>query len=232
MKNDTFLDTRDPTVIVLNKQKRPILNIAKTVYGAYTLTSSFTGGSSAVIDFDPSGTYQTIQINGSASVPLGSGMADWTNFAGCFDEYHVDKISCKFTWLDSGVVGTVGITGANAIVQVEQQNFEMCVRYNWDSTINANNINLQGLSNAVCKTFSREHPDFVYDVFPRVDDLVYAPGVTTVIGQGREPVKMKWEDVERPSALNGLFIYCPQGLPTQQTVVIDLTYYVKFKYNE
>jgi hypothetical protein len=199
--------TNDASVRILNK----IPNLPYRVHKSTPLEGySFatTSGAVAQLSFsDPSNTYAT---------GIGSGlMRDWANLSAIFDQYKVNKVTHTFTLRD-----TASGDGSNCIIYV---------RHMYDLGFGTPTLtNIGDITNVVEKVFTSFQPVFTYSYVPKVDNLVYNSGILSAAGH--EVRDMGWCDVNNPVQLLGCIFLMPQGTDSTQTLFVDTSYDISYRY--
>lgn len=212
-KQTDKMNTRDPSIELVNFQKNPIITVSKTC--PYTSCNSIAGavnGAGNSFIFDPSGTYGNVSSGGGSLV-----MPDFTSLTGVFDLYRVNYIKIHM-FADWGNGGT----------STDPQ--ELYMRYNYEpSVLTPTLAGMTQLTKVIKKTFTPDRPRYTYIIKPKVRAAIYNSGAAA--GWGNEIRSMKWTDVQNPVQLLGFSFYCP-GQITGQSIRFEIEYNVSFKYSK
>lgn len=191
----------DQTVVHLNQSKPSVARMVKQI-----ALNSFNYTNIAVaanVNFDPSG--------GFGAFPA---VADWPSCKTLYDQYKLVKIKCTFRLSDTS-------SSVNP--------WTMYIRYNYDPSFGTpSTTSMSLLPQVVQKTFTRDSPSYEYTVYPRMQLIADAPA--TLASQGLVPVKSKFIDVDYPVPFLGLLYVGTAALSATQTLYVDVSYTLDFKY--
>lgn len=234
-KSANHLDT---TITVINPGKDKVAKIIKTLplnvpyqLGGATKgmnvqmgTTSLTWGQ--VLVFDPAGVLGNFcgTVTAAGSLLGSSALAEWSAYSLIYTQYRVKKIHLKFN-CGSGV-------GQN----LDNSPVTMYIRYQKEWITNPGTANqvtpgiLAEQRNVVKKTFTSQHPDFVYSFYPKVARLDDAGGTGASI-DSRVLKSMPFTSCTSPVDLWGVEIYVqwPGSATATALLQMDVQYDLEFK---
>lgn len=230
--NDTTISVINPgkdRIVRINKQLP--LNVPYQLGGAtkgvnFQLgTTSLTWGQ--VLVFDPAGTVGNFAgtVTAAGSLLGTTALAEWSAYSLLYQQYRVKKIHLKFNC-------------SSAIAQnLDNSPVTLYIRYmkEWISNPGTPNQITPGIlaeqRNVVKKTFTSQHPDFVYSFYPKVARLADAGGTTTTTTDSRVLKSMDFTSCTTPVDLWGaeIFVFWPGSASAAALLQMDVQYDIEFK---
>jgi len=233
-KSANYLDT---TITVINPGKDKVCKISKTLplnvpyaIGGATKGMNIQCGASAitwgqVLVFDPAGSFGNFAgtVTAAGSLLGTTPISEWSAYSLIYTQYRVRKIHLKFN------------CGAGVGTNLDNNPLTMYIRYQkeWISNPGTANQVTPGLlaeqRNVVKKTFTSQHPDFVYSFYPKVARLDDAGG-TGAPTDSRVLKSMPFTNCNTPVDLWGveIFVQWPAGSGTA-LLQMDVQYDLEFK---
>lgn len=200
----------DASVRVLNPMRMRPVRVQKTAN--WSVCASFTSTTPiAAYYFDPSGSF------GNAG-NLGGGvqMPDWSSFTALYDQYKVNSITINLTLQQQGTI-------LGAVPLLMNKNYER-------SVVTPNVTGLAQLTGTIQKTFTQDSPNYTYTFRPVVSPLV--DNASVLATEARGVAFHDWTDVNYPAELFGFQLASGYALSASQSLIMDITYDVSFRYTK
>lgn len=234
-KSANHLDT---TISVINPGKDKVIRINKQLplnvpyqLGGATKGVNFQLGTTSltwgqVLVFDPAGTVGNFAgtVTAAGSLLGTTALAEWSAYSLLYQQYRVKKIHLKFNC-------------SSAIAQnLDNSPVTMYIRYQkeWISNPGTPNQITPGIlaeqRNVVKKTFTSQHPDFMYSFYPKVARLADAGG-TGITTDSRVLKSMDFTSCTTPVDLWGaeIFVFWPGSASAAALLQMDVQYDIEFK---
>lgn len=166
--------------------------------------------------FDPSGSLALRTLFGNTTTQI----PGWSQFSGIYEQFklHWVRMHFRLRYLDSPDTTGYQPSAINARL-----------RYNYDiETLQDGKVGYDDFSYAadvVNWTFTPEHPNFSYKVYPRV--LKGTLATTTTLGY--TVTKPGWSDVDDPPIHLGCMLWV-DNIPDGWQLIVDLEQRVSFRY--
>ena len=231
---------KDTTVEKINPGRDPKCFIKKSltafapfspgvlgVNGGFMQSQTVTAQVAMQILFDPAGN-TNISGNSSFTWVAGNllssqvGIPQWAAYAALYDMYKVTKITARFNAYDIG-----SLDNGAPVIYVRYNN-----KFNASAPIPADLSDKRGW---IKKTFTSEHPNFAYSIYPKVmqvldNNLTQAPAT-----DARRCINMPWTMTSTPIEIYGLQFYAVlPGTATTTSYNIDVNYEysIAFKHSD
>ena len=184
------------------------VDVVKTINSAYVLAGSDT---EFFQQFNPFATPTPLG-------PMNTYSLQFNQYAQTYDQYKVKKIRITARCVDN---------------QSGQANPIITARYNYDVTIGSSGYKLVSdfldeAENVKEHYFTYERPCCFWDIVPKVD--ITTATSSAFSSAGRKPQKMGWTDIDYPIMINGFCLNTTNIMASACKIVLDITYWVSFKY--